>query len=146
MLCLLLKRLLDSVSDWSTFFIWAGARFTHSEAFEHATHIEFAGTGLLACNEFFCRFLRLIIKDLSLGLVVEDQRLCIALVGVVRADLVGCTPSDQLVSGANESRIFLLIAASGVQIIHCAARTSTCLAVIAIFVLGGVKALEAAGV
>ena len=64
----------------------------------------------------------------------------------MRADFEGCTPCDLLIGRANKSRVFCLIAAFSVKIVHLTARAASYggIRIIAVLLLGIAKAGETA--
>ena len=59
-----------------------------------------------------------------MDLIVNLEHLCVALIWIVRTDLIRRTLGYQLVCRANDSRIFCLITSVRVQIIYGAACAS----------------------
>ena len=75
----------------------------------------------------------MVVQRVALHTIIEEKHLCVTLVLIVRTDFIWCAGRDQLIRGADDSRIFLSVTAFRLEIVHRAALARTCLCIIAVF-------------
>ena len=81
--------------------------------------------------------------NLAMYLIIYLEHLCVALIYVMRADLISGALGYQFVCRANDSRIFCLITSVRVKVIYGAAGASSCADIVAVLLICAADASEA---